>query len=335
MPTHGRTMTASEILRGIRGLRVLVIGDLMLDHYVTGSVSRISPEAPVPVVKVGVESCAAGGAANVAANLAGLGVTVSVAGVTGDDDAAHRLLTVLEEAHIETAGVIRRPGVSTIVKTRVIAQGQQVCRIDREDNATGYEFPFGNGSLAFSLQDRIAGMHAVILSDYAKGAITQPLLELAARAAQAAGILIAADPKPSRPLTYSGMTLLTPNRQESLPLAGLNDADAWASHSLENIFAGIHARHRPEHLLITLGADGMALGQNGIPQALIPAEAREVFDISGAGDTVIAVMTAALAAGALPVDAAKLANRAAGLIVGRRGTVPIQQEMLSALHTGS
>ena len=331
---HGLTMTQSEILHRIAGLRVLVIGDLMLDHYVMGDVQRVSPEAPVPVVSVESDLYGAGGAGNVAANLASLGAAVTVIGVTGNDEPGRRLIDILEHADIESSGVIRSPGSSTIVKSRVVARGQQVCRIDREGHRRHYALNIEDPGFREFLEIGIGVSDAVILSDYAKGVITQEVIDLVIRIAGSRRIIVAADPKPAHPLVYRGLSLLTPNRLEALQMAGLKSSSSGEAYPLAEVFRSIDAQHAPGLLAITLGADGMALGSEGRVEMVLPTDVREVFDISGAGDTVIAVMTAALAAGASRVDAAILANRAAGLVVSHFGTVPVNREALTAATIG-
>lgn len=327
---RGPRMKASEIIDGIGNLRILVIGDLMLDHYVCGDVHRVSPEAPVPVILMKSESYRAGGAGNVAANLASLGAAVTVMGVAGEDEFAMRLLDMLEQAEIRTDSVVRSSDVSTIVKTRVVARGQQVCRIDREGPRAGYVIDIAKMRFCELLESKIAGSDCVILSDYAKGVISQAMIDLVVRIAGARDIMVSADPKPSHSLLYRGMKLLTPNRQEALQMAGLEAPSSGELYPLEEVFGRIHDRHGPELLAVTLGAEGMALGSGGRVETVLPADVREVFDISGAGDTVIAAMTAALASGASPPEAALLANKAAGLVVSQFGTVPVDRTALAA-----
>jgi rfaE bifunctional protein kinase chain/domain len=312
-------MKPREILDAISGLHVLVIGDLMLDHYIWGDVHRISPEAPVPVVHAARDSETAGGAANVALNLAALGAKTSVVGVLGDDAHGETLRAILSAAGIDTTGCRTSDGAPTIVKTRVIARNQQLCRIDREAPRANYAIDVLPGSLD-DLAIAIAGADAVIFSDYAKGAITQPLLDALLPVAGKHATLVAIDPKPSRKLDFRGIQLITPNRHEALELAGLPEAAPGEAYPLAETARRIHQTHAPENLIITLGADGMAICRNGEVESVLPTRAREVFDVSGAGDTVIATLTAALAAGADASSAAHLANLAAGDVVSKMGT---------------
>jgi D-beta-D-heptose 7-phosphate kinase/D-beta-D-heptose 1-phosphate adenosyltransferase len=323
-------MTDSEILHRLSSLRILVIGDVMLDHYIVGDALRISPEAPVPVVRVDDEFHRAGGAANVAMNLAGLGVATRLFGVTGDDEAGRRLHGILEASGVRLEDWGRSTQAPTIVKSRIVARNQQVCRIDREASREHYSVGTLDPGMRTLLAEAVDSSDAVILSDYAKGMIKQPLIGTVIEMAAKRGVLVAADPKPSQPLSYRGIGLLTPNRQEAVRMAGLEDFDLRDTVPLEEVCRLVHERHAPEILAVTLGPEGMALSENGMITGRFPAAVREVFDISGAGDTVIATLTAALAAGAVPVEAARLANRAAGLVVSKFGTAPVNLDALAS-----
>lgn len=316
-------MDTADLLAKLPSLRILVVGDLMLDHYIWGDVQRISPEAPVPVVHTLRESHTAGGAANVALNLASLGANVSAIGSLGDDAAATTLLALLHQAGIETPLCQVDPARATIVKTRVVARTQQLCRIDYEDHHSRYQLDHHERIAA-----ALAEADAVIVSDYAKGAISQELLDGLIARSISAGTILSLDPKPSRRLAFRGVSLLTPNRHEALQLAGFPEPPPGEPYPLEAVCSRIHEIHAPELLVITLGADGMALCTDGEVQEVFPTVAREVFDVSGAGDTVIATLTAALAAGASAPEAAKLANRAAGVVVSRIGTATVTPDDL-------
>lgn len=305
-----------QLLENIAKLHVLVIGDLMLDHYIWGDASRLSPEAPVPVVRVGHDTHTAGGAANVAANLRALGVRVSVAGTFGADAYGDMLLANLAERGIACDGAWRNDRVATVVKTRVMCRNQQLCRIDREDAPSVYALP---EERVDALRGAIAAADAVILSDYAKGVVTSDLIRRVQDMARP-GQVVALDPKPRPELRFSGVTLMTPNKAEALQLAGLSGAEGFPA---AEVVAHIHERHAPEHLVVTLGGEGMLLSTDGLPGRHLPTAAREVFDVSGAGDTVIATMAAALAAGADIGCAATLANLAAGVVVGKLGTATV------------
>lgn len=325
-------MEIKELLDRISDRRVLVIGDIMLDHYVWGDASRISPEAPVPVVDVTRDSFAAGGAANVALNLASLGGVPLLAGWIGADEGGDKLRTILEEK-----GVERVPGFTgghrqTIRKTRIMVRNQQLCRIDREGDAEDYRL---DGKTAGAgLEEALERVDAVLLSDYGKGTISEALVSWVADRCESRGIPVSLDPKPRRRLRFSGLDLLTPNRAEALELAGLSPQLRGEFPAAE-VCARIWEKHRPGHLVITLGADGILLSSDGSPDRLIPTYARQVFDVSGAGDTVIASLLLALSAGAdLPL-AARLANLAAGVVVGKVGTATVTAEEILeylALH---
>lgn len=312
-------------LRSLSDVKVLVFGDLMLDHYVWGDVTRISPEAPVPVVKVVRESYSAGGAANVALNLKGLGVQTRLAGHIGRDVAGDRLRELLSARNIETLSHHCRPDVPTIIKTRVLAQNQQLCRIDREGDYPDYQ----SLPLTWEIwEQHIVTCDAIIVSDYAKGLVTQDVLNRLVQLTQMRSQILAMDPKPTHQLNLSGMTLLTPNRQEALQLAEMNLSYRSSPFPIQEVAKRIYERYSPRYLVITLGAEGMAICADGVVTDCIPTVAKQVFDVSGAGDTVIATLVASLAAGASLLDAAKLANQAAGIVVSKVGTVPITAQEL-------
>lgn len=322
-------MTTADLLAAFPSRRILVVGDLMLDHYILGDVHRISPEAPVPVVQATEEKRVAGGAANVAHNLAAAGVRAEVFGTLGDDDAARALAAILAGNHVAAARCPRRAGAPTIVKTRVVARHQQLCRIDHEGPRALYD-PLAEPAGGEALAAAVAEADAVIVSDYAKGVVTPALLDRVRELSAARGALLAIDPKPSRKLDLRGAGLITPNRHEALQLAGLPEPALGEPYPLEEICARIHAEFAPKALVVTLGADGMAVSSGGRVEQILPTEAREVFDVSGAGDTVIAFLTAALACGASPVEAARLANLAAGVVVSKMGTATVSPGELEA-----
>jgi D-beta-D-heptose 7-phosphate kinase/D-beta-D-heptose 1-phosphate adenosyltransferase len=316
-------MTNASILAAMQDIKILVIGDLMLDHYIWGDVHRISPEAPVPIVNAARESHTAGGAANVALNLASLGVPVRLAGTLGTDAAGNKLLGLLKDAGIDTTHCHTGANRPTIIKTRVIARTQQLCRIDHEAATSAYTL-----ECTTSLLNAIESSDAVILSDYAKGVISQSLLDALIAHAKQHGKIISLDPKPSRKLNFHGASLITPNRHEALELAGLAEPEIGEPYPLDQVCRNIHDHYSPQLLIITLGADGMAICSKGKVEQTLPTQARQVFDVSGAGDTVIATLTGALAAGAAPEDAAQLANLAAGVVVSRIGTATVTLEDL-------
>ncbi|MEX2045401.1 MAG: PfkB family carbohydrate kinase, partial [Opitutus sp.] len=322
----GTTMKGlAPLLKKIAGLRILVIGDVMLDHYIWGDATRISPEAPVPVVDIARDSWTAGGAANVALNIASLGARCTVAGFFGRDAPGEQLASILHGRHIET---LPTPGdAATIVKTRVLVQRQQLCRLDREAPPDAYAV---KGDRIEALLERPLGKcDAVILSDYAKGILTDELVARVTKMARAAGKFIALDPKPKRNLKFQGLDLITPNKRESLQLAGLETA-AHEPYPDTTVCARLHERFGSRHVVITLGEDGMLLSTNGRVDKRIPTAAREVYDVSGAGDTALAALVLALAAGASLETAAHFANAAAGVVVGKLGTATVTPRELAA-----
>ncbi|HEY3698845.1 MAG TPA: bifunctional D-glycero-beta-D-manno-heptose-7-phosphate kinase/D-glycero-beta-D-manno-heptose 1-phosphate adenylyltransferase HldE [Spongiibacteraceae bacterium] len=292
--------------------RVLVVGDVMLDRYWHGGTARISPEAPVPVVKVDIAEDRPGGAGNVALNIAALGARAQLFGLTGDDEAAAALTTRLHAAAVECHfhRVIDHP---TITKLRVISRHQQLLRMD-------FEQPFAPAAadeLSALAQREIAHCNTIILSDYAKGALAdpQPLI----RAARAVNVPVLVDPKGSDFQRYRGATLLTPNLGEFEAVVGICQNEYELVAKGQQLMRDLQL----DALLITRGEHGMTLLQPNQPELHLPAQAREVFDVTGAGDTVIAVLAAALAAGEALADAVMLANLAAGIVVGKLGTAVV------------
>jgi D-beta-D-heptose 7-phosphate kinase/D-beta-D-heptose 1-phosphate adenosyltransferase len=313
--------------------RIAVVGDLMLDRYIWGRADRISQEAPVPVVRVRRETETPGGAANVVMNIHSLGGQACVFGVVGADAHGRTLTDLLRNAGVDVDGVAVVPDRPTTVKTRVLAGGQQVCRVDREE-----EGPLDPGALR-DLEQRVeqaltgGRVDALIFEDYAKGLLGAELVARLTERARACGVPAALDPHPSHPLNVHGLTLMTPNRHEAFGLAGhYAYAPTQPVHTDKTLIAVGEKLLRDwdmEHLLVTLGGDGMALfhrGENGFHH--IPTRAREVYDVSGAGDTVMASFVMALLAGAGPVQAAHISNHAAGIVVGKVGTVAVQAEEL-------
>jgi D-glycero-beta-D-manno-heptose-7-phosphate kinase len=302
-----------DILERIKSLRLLVVGDVMLDRYVTGEVNRISPEAPVPVLTVEGERAVAGGAANVALNAAELGAQVESIGWFGIDDQGNHLRSLLVDKGIEVDPTLRFQGAPTISKTRVMASNQQICRVDREEGPDAYKPDLSY--LGKALCSKAEKADAVIVSDYGKGFVTNELIALIREASP----FLSVDPKPSRLLDYSKPDLLTPNRHEALEMSGRSRLSRDLLPQ-EEIVRTIFEKFDPVLLTITLGADGMLLATKGEVQKIMPTAAREVFDVSGAGDTVISCLTLALVAGAKLEEAAELANIAAGIVVAKVGT---------------
>src|SRR3954471_16431730 len=313
------------LLKKIAGLRILVLGDVMLDHYIWGDATRISPEAPVPVVDIARDSWTAGGAANVALNIATLGASCAVAGYLGNDEAGGQLRDILHEKKIST---LVTPGAApTIVKTRVLVQHQQLCRLDRESGPDAYAVDAAAAEKL--LAKEIARCDAIVFSDYAKGILTDEVVARVTKLARAAGKFVALDPKPKRKLAFHGLDLITPNKRESLQLAGIEPAP-HAKFPAAEVCARLHELYGTKHVVITLGEDGMLLSSAGRVLKTIPTAAREVYDVSGAGDTALAGLVLALAAGANLEEAAHFANAAAGVVVGKLGTATVTPKELLA-----
>ncbi len=306
----------------VRGLRVLVAGDVMLDRFVRGKVSRISPEAPVPVVMVTEEEAFPGGAANVARNLAACGVKVELCGWVGADGAGRELKRLLAREKIGTAAVAVHPGMPTVVKTRVVARGQQLVRVDRERRPLPDEE--ATKRVEASLARLIPTVDAVILEDYGKGFLTQRMADRILALAREAGVPVTVDPNPNNPLMWRGATAIKPNRAEAYHVAGFPDDES--DETLAGVAARLRSLWKVPLLLITLGERGMVLFEREKRPYYSPTKAREVFDVSGAGDTSIAFFTVALAAGCRPSVAVEIANHAAGVVVGKLGTATVSPE---------
>jgi len=315
--------------------RVLVVGDVMLDQFIWGGVSRISPEAPVPVVEFERESFMPGGAANVARNLTALNVPTELFGMIGQDENGRHLKKLLGGQSVNCGGLIANAARHTSVKTRIVAQQQQLVRIDRETR-DGLDARL-TGRLLGEIKSKLPRTDAVIVGDYGKGVVTQPLLNEVKLLCHARGLWLSLDPKPVHHLNLAGLSLITPNRKETFELANLHDEthhpNPLADKNLMLAAERLLNELRPAVLLITLGESGMLLCQRGQKPFHIPTVAQEVFDVSGAGDTVVATFTLAIAAGASPVEAAILSNHAAGIVVGKIGTaITTSEELLNSFN---
>jgi D-beta-D-heptose 7-phosphate kinase/D-beta-D-heptose 1-phosphate adenosyltransferase len=315
--------------------RLLVVGDVMLDEFVWGRVSRISPEAPVPVVEVHEESSYPGGAANVARNLRPFCAGVHLCGLVGTDVHAARLRNLLEEERITTETLVEDPERMTIVKTRIVARQQQVVRVDRESRAN--VGPAIVNEACNLIEKIIPSVDAVIFEDYGKGFLGQEFKDRVSVIAKRAGKFLSADPNPKNPLDWRGVDLLKPNRSEAFEMAGLRDPGATntplADAALQQVGSDLLRRWDLPGLLITLGEHGMILFRKDAPPYHTPTRAREVFDVSGAGDTAIALYTLAICAGATPEEAAEISNHASGVVVAKLGTATLTaEELMSALH---
>ncbi len=327
-----------HLLDRARKQRLLVIGDVMLDEFVWGKVSRISPEAPVPVVEVQSESSYPGGAANVARNLRPFCDFVHISGLIGCDIHAGRLKALLAEEGIAPGGLIESPDLPTIVKTRIIARQQQVVRVDREKRRPAA--PETLDAACASIASLLGEVDGVILEDYGKGFLTQDLVDRVGAMTAEAGKILTADPNPGNPLTWKNVTTLKPNRSEAFAMAGVADQDAaddpLTDEPLQKVGAILLDRFQIPSLLITLGEHGMILFDRAAPPYHTPTRAREVFDVSGAGDTAIALFTLALCAGATLQEAAEISNHAAGVVVGKLGTATLSPgELLASFENNA
>src|ERR1051325_2863183 len=323
---------AVEIVRGVRACSVVVLGDVMLDEFVWGDVTRISPEAPVPVVEVRRESAHLGGAANVLANLVALGAQAKLVGVVGDDAAGERLRARLREAspaQTDELIVVDRSRPST-VKTRIIAHSQTVVRADRERRAH-VDAPTED-RLIRVLQGALKEAHAFVVSDYDKGAVTPRILSEILPLAYGRGIPVLVDPKIRNFDSYRPATLITPNHHEALRQTNTEEN---TDEGLKRAAQLIRERLGCDSVLITRGERGMMLLEGGREPVYVETMAREVYDVTGAGDTVIPPLACALAAGASMLEAAILANHAAGIVVGKVGTATASgEELVASIQVG-
>jgi D-beta-D-heptose 7-phosphate kinase/D-beta-D-heptose 1-phosphate adenosyltransferase len=319
-----------HLLGSFSRARVLVVGDLMLDRFIWGDVRRISPEAPVPVVHVARESTHPGGAGNVVANLAALGASPAVVGWVGRDESGRRLRRLLEQLGADTAGMVSANGTPSIEKTRIIAHSQQVVRLDREPTRPGERLA---RRLLAAVERALPNVDAVLLSDYGKGTIGASLLELLGRRRRREGFIYLIDPKPGNFDAYQGATLIKPNESEAVAAAGMEIMDG---KSLHEVGRRLLERWQSDSILISRGEHGLALFQRGVRPQSFPAVAREVFDVTGAGDTVLAVTALTLAVGGTLEEAATLANLAAGVVVGKVGTATVEpRELRASLGRGA
>lgn len=311
-------------------LRLVVIGDVMLDRFIWGNVSRISPEAPVPVVEVQRESFFPGGAANVARNLTPFGAKVDLIGLVGPDDNGQLLRKTLAENAIGVDRLLEVPGFPTITKTRVVARHQQVVRIDHERKTRPDSAQIGR--ILDELRALAPELDGIIIEDYGKGLVTQELADAVCGLARETNTLVTVDPNPKNPIAWAGVATVKPNRVEAYQEAGVEDPHdgrpPLEDETLLEVGRRLLAKWRSEHVLITLGEQGMLLVSTDSDPYHIPTMAKEVFDVSGAGDTAIAVFTLALCSGADARVAARLSNQASGIVVGKLGTAPVEKDEL-------
>ena len=312
--------------------RILVVGEMILDEFIWGKVSRISPEAPVPVVDVISESYHAGGAANVARNLREFIDHVHMLGLAGQDADASLLRGLLDDQGIQLDCVATDPAYRTIRKTRIIARTQQVVRVDRE-RRTSFT-PDQRAEVLAKFERLLPQLDAIILEDYDKGLLDQALADAIIVAARAAGKIVCVDPKPSNPIQWHDVTCITPNRGEAFRCAGKPLRDPVdppiQDEALLEVGQILLEKWRCAHVLVTLSEQGMMLFQKDTAPFHIPTRAVEVFDVSGAGDTAIGIFTAALAGGADAREAAEISNHASGIVVGKLGTAVVHREELLA-----
>jgi len=312
-----------QLSSAFEGKRIAIIGDVMVDRYYWGRVTRISPEAPVPIVEVESESARLGGAANVANNIASLGGIPVLIGVVGKDPAGDELRSLLGAAQFEDKGIFEESSRPTTIKTRVIAHSQHVVRIDQETRS----------DISAETQERILdflangidSFDAIIFEDYNKGVVVRDLIRRVITMARSKHKIVTVDPKFENFFEYQNVTLFKPNRKESEEALGIRLSD---TKSIERAGRDLLDRLRANHVLLTLGDRGMALFSDGVPVKFVANKARNVADVSGAGDTVISTLTLAMAAGANVEEAAALANYAAGIVCGEVGIVPINREIL-------
>ncbi|MFH0731986.1 MAG: D-glycero-beta-D-manno-heptose-7-phosphate kinase [Candidatus Omnitrophota bacterium] len=319
------TQQANKIISGFRNAKVLVIGDLMLDEFIWGDVSRISPEAPVPVVKVSRSSYMPGGSCNVVNNINALGGEVYACGIIGQDQTGALLIDELRERAINTEGIFIDKSKPTIKKTRIIAQHQQVVRVDRE--VEGQADNFLLNKIFDFIQKKASLVDAIVIEDYGKGLIQPKLIKFVIRLASKYKKIVVVDPKEENFQYYKGVTLVTPNHHELETATSIKVKDR---DSLKKACVKLLNMLKCKAVLATLGDRGMALLEDSMKFITIPTVAREVFDVSGAGDTVVASFTLAKLAGAKMREAAYISNVAAGIVVGKLGVAVVTPEELRA-----
>jgi D-beta-D-heptose 7-phosphate kinase/D-beta-D-heptose 1-phosphate adenosyltransferase len=313
----------TKLLMRAPTVRVLVAGDCMLDAYVNGAATRISPEAPVPVVEVDVRRFALGGAANVAANARGMGAIVMLAGITGADDSGAQLRAELARLEIGTDALIEDEGRVTTTKTRVTAGGQQIVRFDEENRSSLSARVAGH--LLRKCEQAIEEVDSVVISDYAKGVASEAFCRWVIERAAKRGIPVVIDPKSRSLAHYKGAKIVTPNLKETSAAVG---EPIYSTEDLSRAAAALLEQIAPSALLVTRGADGMTLFEQGHREVHLPAVATEVADVTGAGDTVAATLAVGLATGLEVRDAAAMANIAAGVAVRHHGTWAVRREEL-------
>lgn len=312
-----------EAVNRFQAVKIMVIGDVMMDQFIWGKVSRISPEAPIPVVDVRDESRMLGGAGNVVHNICSLGAQAALCAVVGRDEMGRRVIKELRKLGCPAEGIVVEESRPTTVKTRIVAHGQQVVRFDRENRGKITEESIEK--ILSCVQDNLANTSAVIISDYAKGLVCSKLMDGLRPLLSKNKVIWAVDPKVRDMRLFKGVTIFTPNQLEAESITGIRiDSDESLARAGEKLRKLVQCKA----VLVTRGEAGMALIEKGQGMYFIPTVAREVYDVTGAGDTVIAAMTLGLAAGLTLREAATLANFAAGIVVGKIGTAVVQSEEL-------
>lgn len=320
---------ALDIISNFPKAGVLVVGDVMVDHFIWGNVSRISPEAPVPVVDVQKDSILLGGCANVLNNIYGMGGKVYVAGVIGSDNMGKKLLSELRKKKIETHGIVVEKGRPTTLKTRIVAHGQQMVRFDKESRRKIP--PSSIDKILNYIKSLRKKIGAVVISDYNKGVVSGDLIQGIKKIANHSGLYICLDPKQNNFSVYKGVHIITPNHHEVIRAAG---NEITGTDDIQKISEFLLKKYSFPAMLVTRGEEGMSLFENGrkIVHTYFSAQAKEVYDVTGAGDTVIGMLALGLAAKANMKEATCLANLAAGIVVGKVGTATVSQnELIEAL----
>ena len=323
MSTTDDSQVLSEGIDQFSSCRILVVGDVIMDEFLWGRVERISPEAPVPVVEVEGESLVLGGAGNVVNNIISLGGQAVLCGVIGNDAMGRELVHMLQKMNSPTDGLVVEDRRPTTIKTRVVAHSQQVVRVDREERELVTEASIE--SIIHSVKEQMGSIDAIVVADYGKGVVTRSLMDGLRSLRQGGQTILAVDPTIRNVALYKDVTLITPNNHEAQQMAGIHIED---DQSLRRAGAHLLEELGCQTVLITQGDKGMTLFEGNGETTRIPTVARKVFDVSGAGDTVIATFTLALAAGLTPGQAAVLANLAAGIVVGEIGTATVAASRL-------
>jgi D-beta-D-heptose 7-phosphate kinase/D-beta-D-heptose 1-phosphate adenosyltransferase len=323
MSTTDDSQVLSEGIDQFSSCRILVVGDVIMDEFLWGRVERISPEAPVPVVEVEEESLVLGGAGNVVNNIISLGGQALLCGVIGNDAMGRELIHILQKMNSPTHGLVIEDRRPTTIKTRVVAHSQQVVRVDREEREHVNEASIE--SITHTVKEQLDSIDAIVVADYGKGVVTRSLMDGLRSLGQGGQTILAVDPTIRNVALYKDVTLITPNNYEAQQMAGIQIED---DQSLRRAGAHLLEELGCQTVLITQGDKGMTLFEGNGETTQIPTVARKVFDVSGAGDTVIATFTLALAAGLTPGQAAVLANLAAGIVVGEIGTATVAASRL-------